>query len=200
MGFAGRYDQTLAPAIEPVSFADMEDHARISDADLVEQGYVESLVAKARRYVERTLSRQLITATWQLSLEAFPEEIELWKLPVQSVASIQYVDADGVAQTLDEDQYQVDVAGQDVPARIKPAYGCSWPTTRGDTYGAVTVTFLAGYGAESEDVPETIRHGIELLTAHLYRLREPVNVGYIVNAVPLTLEAMLGIEDWGGYS
>jgi uncharacterized phiE125 gp8 family phage protein len=200
MPVLGRYEQTIAPATEPVTVADMEDHARISDLDPVEEGYIDGLISKARRYVERALNRQLITATWVVYLERFPVEIELWKLPVQSITSIQYVDTDGATQTLDPAQYQVDLSGPDQPARIKPAYGCVWPNSRGETYQAVIITFTAGYGDEAEDVPGTLLHAIQLLAAHLYRQREPVNAANLATPIPLTIESMLGIEDAGVYA
>lgn len=107
--------------------------------------------------IETKTGRQLITATWELVLDRFPVEIELRKPPIQSVESVQYVDSDGVLQTLDSTKYQVDIDNE--PGRIQPAYGVCWPETRCQIQ-AVIVRFVCGYGDES-DIPEGIKTAIK---------------------------------------
>lgn len=120
-----------------------------SDPDLTR------LIISARVTAERITRRALITQTWDLFLDAFPA----WKLGVpkpnlQSVTSITYVDTDGVSQTLDTDQYLVDIKSE--PGRITPAYGLIWPSTRAQS-NAVTVRFVAGYGAAAA-VPDGVKN------------------------------------------
>jgi uncharacterized phiE125 gp8 family phage protein len=51
----------------------------------------------------------------------------------------------------------------------------------------VTVRFVCGYGSAGDQVPAGIRQGMQLLVAHWYARREPVQVGNIVNEIPLTI-------------
>lgn len=192
------YQLVTPPTCEPVDVGDAR--AQVVVVDESENVYLRGLLAKARRYVEGVLSRQLITATWRLWLDAFPrggEPIEITKPPVQSIVALQYVDAAGVRQTLSAQNYQTDLVSE--PGRVAPAYGTSWPVTRTDTLNAVSVEFTAGYGTTGAAVPETIRHAIELLVAHWHEFREPIVTGTIVNAIPFTVDSLLTLEGWGRY-
>lgn len=190
-----RYELSTAPTGDVVDLADVLDHLRVSDES--EYTYLAALVDRAVRWVERRTQRQLLTATWKLYLDAFPTEIQLRKLPVASVTSIQYVDLDGDTQTLSSSSYQTDYASEDRPGRIMPAYGYSWPNTRSSIYNAVTVTFTAGYGAASA-VPETIKQAIMMLAGHWYDHREAVDeLEY--KPVPYAVDNLLSLDEWGYY-
>lgn len=193
-----RYTQTTAPIGEPVELADIVQQVRFVDAP--DRTYANGLITKARRYVETRLQRQLLTASWSMYLDGFPEEIEVRRLPVLTVASITYVDTAGDTQTLSSSLYQTDLACPDAPGRIKPAYGEAWPSTRSGDYNAVTVAFTAGYGTDAEDVPETIRHAIMMLVAWWFDQREPVSIGGVVNPLPFTVQSLIDAESWGVYA
>lgn len=216
---AESYLQTVAPAIEPVSLDDALRHCRIVETD--DYTYVSDLISRARRYVERRLERQFITATWKLTLDTFPgyygygqfsngliaegafgsqSEIILAKLPVLAVSKLEYLDTSGVLQTLSATNYQVSIRGPDSPGRITPAYSYFWPYTQPATYDTVRVTFTAGYGATAASVPETIRQAILLLISHWFENRDSVNIGNTVNETPLAFESLLAAESWGAYS
>jgi hypothetical protein len=92
--------------------------------------------------------------------------------PLVSVDSIQYVDTNGVTQTLDPTQYIVDLVSE--PARITPAYGVTWPATR-QQVNAVTVTFTCGYGAAAA-VPAGIMRWMQIRIATIYANREEVAI------------------------
>lgn len=201
------------PAQEPITLAQFKEHARISRDD--EDATIKGYIAAARLYAETRQRRQLITATWRLTLDGFPcagvtypygcytygtepdqFAIKVPRPPLQSVTSITYVDTDGVTQTLDDDLYRVDAESE--PGRITPAYNQSWPYTRPQT-NAVTVTFVAGYGATPATVPATTRQAIEMLAAHFYENREAILTGTIATPTPLAVESLLEAESWGGY-
>lgn len=99
--------------------------------------------------------------------------IDMPLAPLQSVASIKYIDASGVQQTWDPTQYQVDapVGPRASRGRIKPAYGVSWPVTR-DQMDSVIVQFTAGYGAAATAVPSMLRRAILLIAGDFYENRE----------------------------
>jgi uncharacterized phiE125 gp8 family phage protein len=180
---------------EPVTRQQFKAHARITRDD--EDGVIDGYLLAARRYVETALRRQLVNATWRLTLDCFPACIDVPLPPLSSVSSITYVDTDGATQTLNSSLYRVDTYSQ--PGRITPAYDQVWPATQAVT-NAVTVTFVAGYGATYASVPQTIRQAICLLASHWYENREPIVVGTITAPLPMAVESLLSLESTGAYS
>jgi uncharacterized phiE125 gp8 family phage protein len=163
-----------------------------------EDTYYATLIAAAREYAEFATQRQLVTATWKLYLDEFPYDsgngyaprdgqIVVPYPPLASVTSIEYVDTAGASQTLSASLYTVDSKTQ--PGRIVPSFGNSWPSVR-SVANAVTVTYVAGYGAAAA-VPAKIKHAIKLLVAHLNEMREPFVAGTIVSDVPMSVEMLL---------
>lgn len=76
--------------------------------------------------------------------------------PLVTVDSIKYLDIGGNLQTLAATEYKVDADTE--PARVLPAFGKAWPSTRQEI-NAVQVNFTAGYG-DRENVPEMIKAAI----------------------------------------
>ena len=101
--------------------------------------------------------------------DRFPSCIELLNPPVQSVTSVYYVNSAGVDTLLSADQYRVDLVS--LYPRLEPAYGLSWPVTR-NISNAVKVTYLAGYGATADKVPQNIKSCIMAIAADLFEHRE----------------------------
>ena len=163
-----QYGLTLvtAPAEEPVSLAEAKAWLRLShDAD---DAVVQGLVSAARLLAEREYDRQLVTATWRLTLPRFPcREIRLPRGPLQSITSVQYRDTTGTLQTLSASYYEADAACD--PGLVQPAYGRVWPSTR-EMVQAVRVTFVAGYGSPQQ-VPQSIRNAIKMAVAWWYERR-----------------------------
>lgn len=117
------------------------------------------LITVARQHAEQELKRYLITQTLDAYFHEFPdadddEDLRFNLPPLQSVTSITYIDIDGVEQTLASSQYLVDAKSR--PARIEPAYGVVWPSSR-EQMNAVKIRFVAGYGSAS-DVPACIKN------------------------------------------
>lgn len=160
--------RTLEPAAEPVLLQEALLHLRETGDGGANDAYIEGLIVVARQACEERLQRTLITSTWRLTMDAFPEEIQLLRPPIISVQSVQYVDVDGATQTLDTAEYRVDLA--DAPGRITPAYGLRWPVAR-DVIGAVQVNYTAGYGAAGSAVPRAIRQWLLLAVGDMYSHR-----------------------------
>ncbi len=177
---------TVEPVLEPITTAEAKTHLRVDLSD--EDEYIDTLIVTSRQFAENHTRRQLITATWQLTLDWFPCVIELRRPPIQSVTSITYVDTDGDTQTLDSSLYRVDVTG--VTGCITPAFGESWPSTRAIT-SAVTVTYVAGYGDAGSDVPAAFKHAIKLLLAHYHENREESISGTIITTIPVAAARLL---------
>ena len=76
--------------------------------------------------------------------------------PLVSVDAIEYIDEAGVNQMLSAGAYKVDADSE--PARVLPAYGRAWPSTRQEI-NAVRMSFTLGYGAAAA-VPKGIKAAI----------------------------------------
>lgn len=183
---------------EPVTVDEFRNHIKsdTDDDEIALNGYLMA----ARRGMEEEYATALVPQTCVLRLDGFPiddryGEIELRIAHVTSITSIQYIDTNGATQTLAGANYTADMYS--TPARIRPAYGLSWPATRLDM-NAVTVTFVAGY-ATPADVPFNVKSAILLLAAELNDKREPTVTGTIIASVP-GFESLAITERWGGYA
>ncbi len=171
-----------APTVEPVTGIEAKGHARIDTAadDIV----IDRFIREAREEAEGETKRAIMTQTWELALALFPAEIVVPLPPLQSVTSIKYIDTDGAEQTLAATEYEIDAFSE--PARIRPAYGKSWPSTR-DVYNAVKIRFVAGYAGAADvtpPVPEGIKAWILIRFASKYENREATVLGQTVAEIP----------------
>ena len=167
-----------APAAEPLTRGEVQDHLRLEreDASLTAKEraaadtLIDRLITAARRAVESYTGRALITQDWKLNLDRFPAgEIELPRPPLEQVTSLEYIEAGGTRRALAKTRYRVDTASE--PGRAAPAYGENWPDARAGM-NAVTVCFRAGYGSAGGDVPADIRQAMLLLIGGFYENRE----------------------------
>lgn len=170
--------QTVAPTEEPVSVAELRDHLRVDPSD--EDTLLQGLIKSARLHAETFTRRQLVTATWRLTLDGFPgaapctlfhnDAIHMPLPPLLTVTGITYVDSAGTTQTLSPSAYTVVTAFE--PGRIIPAWSYVWPDTRYQAgAGNVNITFTCGYSTVAL-VPEGVKTAIKLLAAHLYEHRD----------------------------
>lgn len=181
---------TSAPATEPITTAEAKTYCRVDVS--THDTLIGLLVTAARQQAEARLRRQIVTATWKLRLDAFPigsDPIEVPRPPLSSVSSIAYVDTDGATQTWSSSEYQVDAYTH--PGRIVPAYGYSYPATR-PQMNAVTVTFVAGYGAAAS-VPELLKTALKAMVCDWFENRLPV--GQVGDAAA----RLLADFKWGNY-
>jgi uncharacterized phiE125 gp8 family phage protein len=186
---------TSPPAVEPVSVPLAKQWAVIEDT--CDDDIIASLITEARQTVENWISRVLITQTWTLYLDAFPYEIELRLPPIQSVNALQYIDVNGVTQTLDPSLYQVDL--QTEPARIRAAYNQVWPIFRIGIVNPIWVSFTAGYGTTGASVPAKINQAIMRLVAVRYRNREPLTIGANPQEAEEDIRRQVMSASWGAY-
>ena len=189
-----------APTSEPITLAEARAHLRIDGND--EDALIERIIRVARETCERLSGLSFMEQTLRLYLDRFPcadgtdqptperawaglyggdAIIELHRPPIQSVTSIQYVDADGTTQTLSASAYRTDLVS--MPGRISPAHGTAWPETR-DVTNAVIVTYVAG-AASVDLVPAAAGQAMLLLIGHLYENRQQVVTGTIASNLPM---------------
>lgn len=181
---------TTPPASEPVTLDELKAWARVDSTD--DDDLLTANGVAAREHVERWLGRQLVTATWTLTMRDFPSGlIRLPRPPLQSISSIKWKDTDGTLSTMDAGDYLVDTAAD--PGTVEPA--TSWPKP-GDFPDAIQIAFVAGFG-DPADVPENIKIAIKALAAHWYEAREPAVVGASVANVPSHVSALVnGAKLW----
>lgn len=158
-----------APVVEPVTVEALRAHARIATTE--DDPQIAAMLLIARKRAEDYLGRSLITQTREVYMDTFPMAIALPYGPVASVTSVKYYDTNNVEQTLSSTNYILDAKAE--TALIFEAVGYTWPATY-DRPNAVTVRYVAGYGAAPSTVPEAIRQWILMHAAALYETRETV--------------------------
>lgn len=183
---ARHWHNLTAPQATAVALPDVFDYLRLSHSDDIEQ--VEAYLAAATDMAEGYTGRAFINREMVMGLDRFPTwGIELPRPPLAAVHAVEYVDGDGMLQTLDPSQYVVDALS--CPGRIVGRNG--WPAVRHDTPSAVRVTFTAGYGESAANVPAAIQQAIRFMVAHFYETRVPVVTGTIATKIPLSAEYLL---------
>ena len=91
-------------------------------------------------------------------------------VPVQSVSAIEYYNSSGTLTTWASNQYDVKVTSGG--ATVMPKSGCSYPSDVQIRPDAVTITYTAGYGTSSINIPDTVRLGILSRIGRAYTNRE----------------------------
>lgn len=188
------------------SLAEVKRHARVigNASDEVLTGYIKA----ATERIETVTARRFLFGSLRLTLDSFYDArysrcgmIEPPVAPVRGVTTIEYIASGGSTySTLSSTAYRVDTSRE--PARIKPVYGGSWPTTQ-PVDGAVRITFAAGFGSSTEAarnyVPYRARVAIGQLAAHWHENREAINVGNLVAKVPLAVDSLVESLKWERY-
>jgi uncharacterized phiE125 gp8 family phage protein len=161
------YHNSTPATTYAITTAEAKTHLRVTHS--TDDTYIDALISAAHEQFQQYTGRQIMTATWKLYLESFPDKIELKKLPVQSITSIQYYDENNALQTLASTEYKTSL--NDMPARIETADNdTDWPDTY-DRSDAVCITFVAGYAAAA-NVPGDIKHALKLILGNSYDYRD----------------------------
>lgn len=157
------------PVAEPFTLAEALIHLRESADSGANDAYITSLISVARAACEDRTERTMVSTPWRLKLDAFTDAIELMQAPIIDVQSVQYLDVDGVLQTVNPADYVVDWSSH--PGFIVPGVDKSWPETQSGAINAVTVDYTAGYGATGASVPAPLRHWMLCALTYLYENR-----------------------------
>jgi len=174
--------------VEPVSLADAKAHARVDGN--AEDMLVSSLILAARLHIERCLDLALISQSWSLYLDRWPDApfVELPLAPLISVDAVRLYSPTGSSATLDPGLFIVDAASR--RPRLALHQGQSWPAP-GRSVNGIEVAFTAGYGDTEDDVPAPVRLAVKMLVAHWYEAREPVLLGERADPVPATVASLI---------
>lgn len=183
--------QVARPTVEPITLAEAKAHMRVTSSD--DDTYINNLIKAARERAENQIGRVIVKRAVTYTMDGFEAEVLLPLPPVDSITTIAYVDENGDAQTFTD--FQTDITNDFYPV-VKPAYNFSWPATRSQ-YGAVTITYLAGYGSSADspdthaEIPEAIRQAILLMVGTMYEYREELLTGAATQEIPLTAKRLL---------
>lgn len=183
--------RVTAPITEPVTLAEAKSHLRVDTTD--DDDIITALIQAAREWCEEFQNRSYLEQTWQLWLDAWPDddEIVLPRPPLQSVTSVKYYDTDDTEYTLDSSNYIVDAYSE--PGRIVLAYGKTWPSTTLRPANAVVVEYVAG-NSEATSVPQRVKQAILLLVGHWYEHREAVLVGSVSKEIEFAVQSLLWLD------
>ena len=168
------------PAVEPVTVAEAKAHMRIDGS--AEDTVIASLVLTSRLHVEAALSLALITQSWRVLLDRWPQgdTLELPLQPLQAVTEVRVRNASGGAPAVPATSYLVDIASK--PPRL--VWNSAVRPVPGVAANAIEIDITAGFGATAASVPAPLRHAILLLTAHWYEHRDPSDIGTDAARVP----------------
>lgn len=175
-----------APTVLAVSTADVRDHLRLGSSD--DDPAIERAIRSAINQIESATSRQLISATYTLHLDWFPERLEIRRLPAVSITSVIYTATDGTSTTLSSSKYAFDA--KSTPARLIPAFGEVWPSTQA-IHNAVAVRFVCGYGSGPVNVPDKAKQLIRLLVEQDYF------GSYDNDKLTMAIDSLMWSLDWG---
>lgn len=161
---------TTAPDGEPVTVAECKLDSRIDGTEF--DTLIPALITAAREMCEQETGRRLITQTWRVTADEWPDDCDdtFVLSPFQS-ATVSYWNGTAWA-TLATDQWTItDEAGA---LLLQPAYGLTFPVL-GDLVGPrVRVDVVCGYGAASA-VPASLKMWIRQHVAAM--LRSPDGMG-----------------------
>lgn len=175
-----------APALEPLTLAEAKAYLRVETAD--EDAPIGALIAGARTHVETQTRRALITQSWRLSFDAWPEDgrIRVLPAPLQQLTAARVYDVDGNAQAIDTQAFVLDLAAS---ALAFAPWALMQP---GRIAAGIELDVTVGYGDAAADVPEALRQAIRLLVAHWYENRGVVASGNTqIASLPMSVNALL---------
>jgi len=176
-----------SPLVQALTLAYAKLHIRAlgSTDDPLLTVYIDA----AASYFEAQSGRQLLTATRELWLDAFPflgasgsgARIELPHPPLQGVTSVSYIDGTGVLQAFKGGSPLANLFRISAPVGpfatrgwVEPLAGGSWPIARAET-GAVRIRYTCGYGNTADAIPALARGVLCYLVGHFDTFRSAVH-------------------------
>jgi len=163
--------QIVAPSDEPLSLEDAKTFMHILEND--EDALIESMIASAREYAENYTNRQFELATFELTNDCLYSGLTIPKSTVTEISKIEYMDEDGVYQTMSTDDYYLyfEYGAAKIEIDSSPSY-------KSDKR-AIKITFIAGY----DTVPSSLVSYIKVLISTLYENREQYIIGVSVETM-----------------
>ncbi|MEQ1578440.1 MAG: head-tail connector protein [Hyphomicrobium sp.] len=178
---------TSGPTLEPVTVAEAKAHLRLDGN--AEDALVASLILTSRLHIEAALGFALISQSWTLFLDAWPDAaLVVFPIrPVLSIGSVRVISAEGVQTVLPPSDYLLDGASL-TPRLVRT--GSTWPVP-GKAANGIEIALTAGFGPAATDVPAPIRHALMMLVTHWYEHRDPIEIGASSSNIPKTISDLL---------
>ncbi len=103
-----------APAVEPLTLVEAKAFLRVESND--DDDVIAALIAAARVHVESDTRRALITQSWRLSFDAWPEDgrVPVLPAPLQSLSAARVYDSENVAHAIDTATFVLDKSGSEL--------------------------------------------------------------------------------------
>lgn len=165
------------PAEEPVSLAEAKAFLKVDDN--AEDGLITTLIGAARLHVEGITGRALIAQSWRIVLDEWPESgvVKLPVSPLLSVTAINAIDAHGASHDIGLAQFSSDRDRLFVPRVVT-----GMPSLQ--ERSGIEIDYVAGFGADAEQVPTDIKQATLGLVAHWHEHRDAVIVAGSGAVVP----------------
>lgn len=168
-----------------ITVEEAKAHLRVQHS--AEDALITALIEAAYRHAEARTGRVFDTSTRTLVLDGFgstASAIELPWTPVQTIESVEYVDPDGITQTLQTPPLRLETRA--LYPLLMPQWGTDWPATI-DEPESVTITATVGM----DETPADVRVGLLLIIGNLYENRESVVIGTISSELPMGVSMLL---------
>lgn len=175
-----------APAIEPLSLDEAKAFLRVEHND--DDALIGALIAAARLHIETETRRALITQSWRIVLDCWPEcgRLPVRPAPLRTLNAVRVFDFENSAHAIDLQAFVLDFGACELA--FLP-WALMQPTRIAD---GIEIDVTVGYGDTAADVPEPLRQAIRLLVAHWYENRGLVASGTTQAAVlPTTVAALI---------
>ncbi len=175
----------VPPSAEPWTVAEAKSFLRVEHGD--DDTIIAALIAAARGHVEALTRRALLTQSWRLVLDRWPRDgrIALNMAPLRSLTAARVYDAANNPASIDVETFVVDTAAN---AIASPCWSLPVP---GRFSAGIELDLQLGYGPNSSDVPDVLRHAIRMLIAHWYENRGLAALGETVAVLPAGVGAMI---------
>ena len=166
------YKVTSAPAVTPISVAEVKSFAKISTSS--DDAIITMMIETATRYAEQFTHRDFITRTYETFRDQFPGDyqgfgystsnsgnygFELRRSPLQSIESVKYVDSAGSPITIASTVYYNTI--EEDFSTLLTQVGQTWPTDAIEQQQSITIEFKTGFGDAATDCGEEHLHAAE---------------------------------------
>lgn len=157
----------------------VKDYLKIDGTD--DDAYITLLIQAVGNFFQDYTGRTLLTTTYETFRDFFNCYFLLKKSPFQSVESIEYL-KDNTLTLVDSSIYYA--TKESIYSSILLAQNKSWPSDADCRLQAIKITFKAGYGDTSADIPQEIIIGMLQHIADLYENRGDCNDCRCVEKLP----------------
>ena len=173
------------PAVEPLSLDQAKAFLRVEHGD--DDDVIAALIAGSRIHVESQTRRALITQSWRISADCWPQDgrLQILPAPLQALSAARVFDFEGMAHDVDIQAFVLDKG-----ASLLAFAPWALPAP-GRVAAGIALDVTVGYGDAASAVPEALRQAIRLLVAHWYDNRGLIAVGQQVAELPATVSSLI---------